>query len=147
MQGRTYCSAGVKDEMADAIREFNQYVRQDSRVDVLALPFRDGVSIITRRYKLLLGFLAQKYIFTLPLLASWYSHVYIGESLHYKVLTRQRSLSGKHAIFCTQMVLSPASCSEPQSVEPRATAVFAGHATLMSERPGRQTATSAQALC
>ena len=49
VQGRTYCSAGVKDEMADAIREFNQYVRQDSRVDVLALPFRDGVSIITRK--------------------------------------------------------------------------------------------------
>lgn len=35
--------------MADAIREFNEYVRQDSRVDVLALPFRDGVTIITRR--------------------------------------------------------------------------------------------------
>ena len=48
-QGRTYYSGGVKDEMADAIREFNEYVRQDSRVDVLALPFRDGVTIITRR--------------------------------------------------------------------------------------------------
>ena len=48
-QGRTYYSGGVKDEMADAIRDFNQYVRQDSRVDVLALPFRDGVTIITRR--------------------------------------------------------------------------------------------------
>ncbi len=48
-QGRTYYSGGVKDEMADAIRDFNEYVRQDSRVDVLALPFRDGVTIITRR--------------------------------------------------------------------------------------------------
>ncbi len=36
--------------MADAIREFNEYLRQDSRVDVVALPFRDGVSIVTRRY-------------------------------------------------------------------------------------------------
>ncbi|CAL5223886.1 g6480 [Coccomyxa viridis] len=49
MKGRTYYSGGVKDEMADAIRDFNEYVRQDSRVDVLALPFRDGVTIITRR--------------------------------------------------------------------------------------------------
>jgi len=50
LQGRTYYSGGVKDEMADAIREFNEYIRQDSRVDVLALPFRDGVNIITRRW-------------------------------------------------------------------------------------------------
>lgn len=75
MQGRTYCSAGVKDEMADAIREFNQYVRQDSRVDVLALPFRDGVSIITRRYKVLPSYPAYQQTPTFPLLASWNSHV------------------------------------------------------------------------
>ncbi len=49
MQGRTYYSGGVKDELADAIREFNEVVRKDPRVDVVALPFRDGVSIITRR--------------------------------------------------------------------------------------------------
>ena len=42
--------------MADAIREFNEYVRQDPRVDVLALPFRDGVNIVTRRYACLLPF-------------------------------------------------------------------------------------------
>lgn len=35
--------------MADAIREFNNFVVNDSRVDVVTLPFRDGVSIITRR--------------------------------------------------------------------------------------------------
>ena len=39
----------MKDELADAIREFNEVVRKDPRVDVVALPFRDGVSIITRR--------------------------------------------------------------------------------------------------
>ncbi len=49
LQGRTYYPGGVKDELADAIREFNEVVRKDSRVDVVALPFRDGVSIITRR--------------------------------------------------------------------------------------------------
>lgn len=48
-QGRTYYAAGVEDELADAIREFNEAVRKDPRVDVVALPFRDGVSIITRR--------------------------------------------------------------------------------------------------
>lgn len=49
LQGRTYYSGGVKDEMADAIRAFNEHVRADPRVDVLCLPFRDGVTIITRR--------------------------------------------------------------------------------------------------
>lgn len=35
--------------MADAIRVFNETVRKDPRVDVVLVPFRDGVSIITRR--------------------------------------------------------------------------------------------------
>ena len=39
----------MKDESADAIRDFNEFVRRDARVDVVVLPFRDGVSIITRR--------------------------------------------------------------------------------------------------
>lgn len=51
MKGRTYYPGGVKDELADAIREFNEVVRKDPRVDVVALPFRDGVSIITRRHE------------------------------------------------------------------------------------------------
>ena len=38
------------DGLSCAISEFNDYVRADSRVDIVALPFRDGVSIITRRY-------------------------------------------------------------------------------------------------
>ena len=33
---------------ADAIKEFNQVVRQDSRVEVVVLPVRDGVSLIMR---------------------------------------------------------------------------------------------------
>ncbi len=48
-QGRTYEPGGVKDESADAIRKFNDFVRKDARVDVVVLPFRDGVSIVTRR--------------------------------------------------------------------------------------------------
>ena len=48
-QGRTYEPGGVKDESADAIRKFNDFVRKDARVDVVVTPFRDGVSIITRR--------------------------------------------------------------------------------------------------
>lgn len=35
--------------MADAIREFNEFVRKDDRVDVVALPFRDGVNIVMRK--------------------------------------------------------------------------------------------------
>ena len=49
LQGRTYAPGDVKDELAEAIRDFNAFVRSDPRVDVVALPFRDGVSIITRR--------------------------------------------------------------------------------------------------
>jgi predicted O-methyltransferase YrrM len=37
------------DEMAEAIREFNEYVSNDSRVDVVAIPLRDGINIVTRR--------------------------------------------------------------------------------------------------
>ena len=37
-------------ELADAIREFNDFVVKDERVEVVAMPFRDGVSIIQRRY-------------------------------------------------------------------------------------------------
>jgi predicted O-methyltransferase YrrM len=49
LQGKTYAPGDVKWELADAIREFNNYVSNDPRVDVVAMPFRDGVSIITRR--------------------------------------------------------------------------------------------------
>ncbi|CBQ70811.1 related to O-methyltransferase [Sporisorium reilianum SRZ2] len=35
-------------ENADAIKEFNQVVRQDRRVEVVVLPVRDGVSLIMR---------------------------------------------------------------------------------------------------
>lgn len=49
MQGRTYEPGDVKDEMADAIREFNKTIVADPRVDVVALPFRDGVSIVMRK--------------------------------------------------------------------------------------------------
>ena len=49
VQGRTYAPGGVKDELADAIREFNQFVAKDERVEVVAMPFRDGVSIVQRK--------------------------------------------------------------------------------------------------
>lgn len=65
VQGRTYYPGGVKDELADAIREFNEFVRKDSRVDVVALPFRDGVSIITRRcalYSLSAAYQLQEFV-------------------------------------------------------------------------------------
>ena len=50
MQGRTYAPGEVADELAEAMKEFNAFVRKDPRVDVVALPFRDGISIITRRW-------------------------------------------------------------------------------------------------
>ena len=44
-----YSPGPVKDDMAEAIREFNQFVISDNRVEVVALPFRDGVNIVQRR--------------------------------------------------------------------------------------------------
>ena len=49
MQGRVYAPGAVKDEMAEAIREFNEFVIRDDRVEVVALPFRDGVNIVQRK--------------------------------------------------------------------------------------------------
>jgi predicted O-methyltransferase YrrM len=39
----------VQDASADAVREFNQQLLADERVEVVALPFRDGVSLVRRR--------------------------------------------------------------------------------------------------
>ena len=50
MQGRVYAPGEQKDEMAEAIKEFNDFVIKDERVEVVALPFRDGVNIVQRRY-------------------------------------------------------------------------------------------------
>ena len=52
MQGRVYAPGEAKDEMAQAIKEFNDFVIKDDRVEVVALPFRDGVNIVQRRYSL-----------------------------------------------------------------------------------------------
>lgn len=49
LQGRVYEPGEVRDEMAEAIRDFNQHIISDPRVDVVCLPFRDGVSIVTRK--------------------------------------------------------------------------------------------------
>ena len=46
----------MKDELADAIREFNQFVVKDERVEVVAMPFRDGVSIIQRKWDSVLAY-------------------------------------------------------------------------------------------
>ncbi|KAL0056085.1 hypothetical protein WJX82_007602 [Trebouxia sp. C0006] len=49
MKGRVYTPDGSSDKMAMAIKEFNEYVIKDERVEVIALPFRDGVNIVQRR--------------------------------------------------------------------------------------------------
>lgn len=49
MQGRVYAPGTVKDEAAEAIREFNEFVIQDERVETVTVPFRDGVSIVQRK--------------------------------------------------------------------------------------------------
>lgn len=41
--------------MAAAIKDFNEFVINDERVEVIALPFRDGVNIVQRRYSLALS--------------------------------------------------------------------------------------------
>lgn len=52
MQGRVYAPGDSEDKMAAAIKDFNEYVIHDKRVEVIALPFRDGVNIVQRRYSL-----------------------------------------------------------------------------------------------
>ena len=47
LQGRPYTDQ--TDELGSEIRKFNEAVRNDSRVEVIATPFRDGVSIIMRK--------------------------------------------------------------------------------------------------
>ena len=44
-----YAPGDTKDESADAIRKFNDFVAADERVEVVTLPIRDGVSIVQRR--------------------------------------------------------------------------------------------------
>ena len=50
MQGRVYAPGDSEDKMAAAIKDFNEFVIKDERVEVIALPFRDGVNIVQRRY-------------------------------------------------------------------------------------------------
>jgi caffeoyl-CoA O-methyltransferase len=40
----------VSDPAADAIRDFNAAIAADPRVEVVMVPFRDGVSMIRLRY-------------------------------------------------------------------------------------------------
>ena len=44
-----YAPGDSNDQMAAAIKDFNEYVIKDERVEVIALPFRDGVNIVQRR--------------------------------------------------------------------------------------------------
>ncbi len=48
-QGRTYAPLQQPDELADAMRDFNARIVKDPRVEVVALPFRDGVNLVYRR--------------------------------------------------------------------------------------------------
>ena len=51
-QGRVYAPGDTKDESAEAIRKFNEFVSADERVQTVTLPIRDGVSIVQRRCRL-----------------------------------------------------------------------------------------------
>ncbi|KAJ3019382.1 hypothetical protein HKX48_002138 [Thoreauomyces humboldtii] len=48
-KGRFLVNQPVEDESSEALRVFNEHVLNDSRVNVVVLPIRDGVSMITRR--------------------------------------------------------------------------------------------------
>ena len=48
-KGHVYSSSTEKDENTTALMRFNEIVKNDSRVDVIILPIRDGVSIITHK--------------------------------------------------------------------------------------------------
>lgn len=49
-----YAPGDSEDKMAAAIKNFNEFVSKDERVEVIALPFRDGVNIVQRRCSSLL---------------------------------------------------------------------------------------------
>lgn len=44
-----YAPPDQPDEDSDAIREFNEIVLKDPRVEVVTLPVRDGMSLVRRR--------------------------------------------------------------------------------------------------
>jgi predicted O-methyltransferase YrrM len=49
MQGRVYAPGSVADSSADAVRSFNKALLADPRVEVVHVPFRDGVGLVRRR--------------------------------------------------------------------------------------------------
>lgn len=49
MKGRTYTPRGDADPLARAMMEVNNTVVNDPRVEVVCVPFRDGVSLVRRR--------------------------------------------------------------------------------------------------
>lgn len=44
-----YAPGGIPDSSADAVRAFNQALLADERVEVVHVPFRDGVGLVRRR--------------------------------------------------------------------------------------------------
>lgn len=70
VQGRVYAPGDSEDKMAAAIKDFNQYVINDDRVEVIAMPFRDGVNIVQRRYSsALYGSVCAPHLWSIP----WYT--------------------------------------------------------------------------
>lgn len=49
-QGRVYAPGTVPDSSADAVRAFNKALLSDERVEVVHVPFRDGVGLVRRRW-------------------------------------------------------------------------------------------------
>jgi predicted O-methyltransferase YrrM len=49
VQGRVYAPGSVTDSSADAVRAFNKALMSDERVEVVHVPFRDGVGLVRRR--------------------------------------------------------------------------------------------------
>eukprot|EP00775_Hariotina_reticulata_P007124 gene7124-7338_t len=49
MKGRVYAPGPVADASAEAVRAFNEVLVNDPRVEVVVVPFRDGVSLVRRR--------------------------------------------------------------------------------------------------
>ncbi len=47
--GHVVDNAYSKDQQTQGVCHFNDYVRQDSRVEVIILPIRDGLTIIRKK--------------------------------------------------------------------------------------------------
>ena len=48
-KGKVMQAIDAKDKMTQALFDFNQHITQDTRVEVVLIPLRDGISLIRKK--------------------------------------------------------------------------------------------------